>query len=58
MSASMTFVTVISLRGSGSHFENAQFPVPYRGDNSVSVADLVLRPEFSSKEKHLSCTQS
>lgn len=45
ISESITLLTVIPfLEESGSHFDNAQLPVPYRSENSMSITNLVLDP--------------
>lgn len=45
ISESITLLIVIPfLEESGSHFESAQLPVPYRSENSMSITNLVLDP--------------
>lgn len=45
ISESITLLTVIPfLEESGSHFESAQLPVPYRSENSMSITNLVSDP--------------
>jgi hypothetical protein len=43
------FLTVMTfLVESGSHFENAQLPVPWKSKNSASAANVVIIPEPAS----------